>query len=221
MNCELLRHKYLVVVLASFVSTWHSWSYHIERSFSWGNASMRSSCRAFSQLEIKGERPLVGGTISVLVVLGSMREQAEQASKEHPSMASASAPAFWPAWVSSPDFLGDEQQYGSVSWINPFLPNLLLGHDVCAGRESLTKTESMFLLNLFFFPHRGGILYSRDHRYSKTSLQELLGPNSPCSGTLVKQHRIYKSRVHRSNNCVWCPETLPSCQFKPSSRSNG
>jgi hypothetical protein len=42
---------------------------------------------------------------------------------------------------SSPDFLGDEQQYGSVSQINPFLPNLLLGHDVCAGLETLTKTN--------------------------------------------------------------------------------
>jgi hypothetical protein len=51
-------------------------------------------------------------------------------------MASASAPASWP------DFLGDEQQYGSVSQINPFLSNLLLGHDVCAGIETLTKTVS-------------------------------------------------------------------------------
>jgi hypothetical protein len=42
---------------------------------------------------------------------------------------------------SSPDFLGDEQQHGSVSRINPFLPNLLLGHDVCAGIETLTKKE--------------------------------------------------------------------------------
>jgi hypothetical protein len=39
---------------------------------------------------------------------------------------------------SSPDFLGDEQQYGSV--IISFLPNLLLGHDDCAGIEILTKT---------------------------------------------------------------------------------
>jgi hypothetical protein len=54
---------------------------------------MRSSCKAFSQLVIKGERPLLGGTISGLVVLGSIREQAEQASNEHPSVASASAPA--------------------------------------------------------------------------------------------------------------------------------
>ena len=40
---------------------------------------MRSNCKAFSQLVIKGERPLVSGTISVLVVLGFIREQAEQA----------------------------------------------------------------------------------------------------------------------------------------------
>ena len=60
------------------------WSYHRERSFSWGNASMRSNCKAFSQLVIKGERPLVGGTISGLVVLGSIREQAEQARGSKP-----------------------------------------------------------------------------------------------------------------------------------------
>jgi hypothetical protein len=45
------------------------WSYHRERSFSWGSATMRSSCKAFSQLVIKGEGPLVGGAISGLAVL--------------------------------------------------------------------------------------------------------------------------------------------------------
>jgi hypothetical protein len=39
---------------------------------------MRSSCKAFSQLVIKGGGPLVGGAISGLVLLGSIREQAEQ-----------------------------------------------------------------------------------------------------------------------------------------------
>jgi hypothetical protein len=48
------------------------------------NASIRSSCKAFSQLEIKGERPLEDGTISRLVVLGSIREQAEQARRSKP-----------------------------------------------------------------------------------------------------------------------------------------
>jgi hypothetical protein len=45
---------------------------------------MRSNCKAFSQLVIKGERPLVGGTISGLAVLGSIREQAEQARGSKP-----------------------------------------------------------------------------------------------------------------------------------------
>jgi hypothetical protein len=39
---------------------------------------MRSSCKAFSQLVIKGKGPFVGGAIPGLVVLGSMRKQAEQ-----------------------------------------------------------------------------------------------------------------------------------------------
>jgi hypothetical protein len=46
---------------------------------------MRSSCKAFSQLVIKGGGPLVGGgTISGLVVLVSIREQAEQARGSKP-----------------------------------------------------------------------------------------------------------------------------------------
>jgi hypothetical protein len=45
---------------------------------------MRSSCKAFSQLVIKGEGPLVGGTIPGMVVLGSISEQAEQARGRKP-----------------------------------------------------------------------------------------------------------------------------------------
>ena len=67
-------------VLASFVCQLDTgWSYHRERSLPLGNASMRSRCKAFSQLVIKGERALVGGAISGLAVLGSIREHAEQA----------------------------------------------------------------------------------------------------------------------------------------------
>ena len=40
---------------------------------------MRSNCRAFFQLVIKGGGPIVGSTIPGLVVLGSIRKQAEQA----------------------------------------------------------------------------------------------------------------------------------------------
>jgi hypothetical protein len=45
---------------------------------------MRSNCKAFSQLVIKGEKPLVGGTISGLVVLDCIRKQAEQARGSKP-----------------------------------------------------------------------------------------------------------------------------------------
>jgi hypothetical protein len=45
---------------------------------------MRYNCKAFSQLVIKGERPLVGGTISGLAVLGSIRKQAERARGSKP-----------------------------------------------------------------------------------------------------------------------------------------
>jgi hypothetical protein len=66
-------------VLTDFVCQLYTgWSYHRERSFSWGNASMRSSCKAFSQLVIKGGGPIVGGAIPELVVLDSKRKQAEQ-----------------------------------------------------------------------------------------------------------------------------------------------
>jgi hypothetical protein len=97
---------------------------------------MRSSCGAFSRLVIKGERPLVGGTISGLGVLSPIREQAEQARGSKPVR---NIPP-WPQHQLLTSF-SDEQQCGSISRINPFLPNLLLGHDVCAGIETLTKTN--------------------------------------------------------------------------------
>jgi hypothetical protein len=45
---------------------------------------MRSSCKAFSQLVMKEGGPLVGGAIPGLVVLDSIREQAEQARGSNP-----------------------------------------------------------------------------------------------------------------------------------------
>jgi hypothetical protein len=75
---KLTRGQLYWLVLCQLDS---GWSYHRERSFSWGSDSMKSSCGAFSQLVIKRGGPLVGGIISGLVVLGSIRKQAEQASK--------------------------------------------------------------------------------------------------------------------------------------------
>ena len=90
---------------------------------------MRSSCKTFSQLVIKQGEPILGGTIPGLVVLGSIRRKTEQARGSRP-VTSFHGPCisscFLTCFSSSPDFLGDEQQCGSVSRINPFLPNLLL-----------------------------------------------------------------------------------------------
>jgi hypothetical protein len=68
---------------------------------------MRSSFKVFSQLVIKGDQPIVGGAITDLVVLNSIRKQAKQSSKQYPSMASASAPTskVLPCMSSYPDFL--------------------------------------------------------------------------------------------------------------------
>ena len=52
---------------------------------------MRYNCKSFSQLVIKGGKAPCGWDHLWAGSLGSIREQAEQASKEHPSMASASA----------------------------------------------------------------------------------------------------------------------------------
>ena len=45
---------------------------------------MRSSCKAYSQLVIKGVRPFVCGTISWMAVLGFIRKQAEQSRGSKP-----------------------------------------------------------------------------------------------------------------------------------------
>ena len=69
---------------------------------------MMSSCNTSLISDQWGRaQPLMGGAIAGQVVLGSIRKQAEQASKLHTSMASAVAPAsmFLPCLSSCPDFL--------------------------------------------------------------------------------------------------------------------
>jgi hypothetical protein len=101
---------------------------------------------AFSQLVIKVGRAHCGWCHSWSGSLGFYKRagwaiRQKQASKYHPFVTSASAPASWPTWVPVLTSFNGEQQFGGISWINPFLPNLLLGHDVCAGIETLTKTH--------------------------------------------------------------------------------
>ena len=92
-------------------------------------------------------QPIVSGDIPGLMVLSYTRRkvkrsQEEQESNQHHSMAIASAPAsrFLPCLNSYPDFLGDEQQCGSVSRINPILPRLLCSPGVLLN---VTKTVSI------------------------------------------------------------------------------
>jgi hypothetical protein len=114
---EILLYHYPPFVVSAcigwfYVSTWHSWNYHRERSFPWGNTSMRSSCKAFSQLVIKGGRARCGWSHLWSGSPGFYKKanwasQRKQARRQHPSMASASAPAFkfLPYVSSCPDFL--------------------------------------------------------------------------------------------------------------------
>ena len=70
-----------VSVLADFVC-------QLDTGWSYQGASVGEvppfSCGAFSQLETKWGGPLVGGTTFGLVLLGSVREQAEQARGSKP-----------------------------------------------------------------------------------------------------------------------------------------
>jgi len=75
---------------------------------------MRPSCKAFSQLVIKlgDAQHIVGGAIPGLVVLGSIRKQAEQARESKPVNSTPPGPLhqhlppqFLPCVSSSPDFL--------------------------------------------------------------------------------------------------------------------
>ena len=63
----------------------------------------------------------MGGAIPGMVALGSIREQAEQASKQHLSPPGSCCFCV-PALTAS----DDELLYGAVSAINPFFPKLFL-----------------------------------------------------------------------------------------------
>jgi len=129
-----------------FVQIGTIWSYHTERDSPWGNASMRSSCKAFSQIVTKLAAPNVGGAIHWLVVLGSIWRKAEQGRGSMPKSNIPPRPLYQlcflaSAWVPVLASIDDEQQCGYISWIHPFLPNLLFGHDVSAWIGSMINTS--------------------------------------------------------------------------------
>jgi hypothetical protein len=145
-------------VLASFVCQFDtSWSYHKERNLPWGNASMRSSCKAFAQLSSEGGLDHCGWCHPWASSLGfykqaSWASQGKQANKQHSSMALAPILPLssCPMWVPVLTFFGDEQQCGSVTWIKPFPPNLLLSHNVlCRNRNPDWDTHEVKVSKIF------------------------------------------------------------------------
>jgi hypothetical protein len=65
------------IVLADFVSIWHKLKLSQRKELQLRKYLLWSSCKVFSQLVIKWGGPLVGGAIPGLVVLCSIRKQAE------------------------------------------------------------------------------------------------------------------------------------------------
>ena len=69
----------------------------------------------------------------------------EQASKQHGSMASASAPAstFCPAWVPVLISFNDELYGGDINRINPFLPKWLQSQSLIPATATVTVTKTL------------------------------------------------------------------------------
>ena len=102
---------------------------------------IRSSCKVVFKISDWWGRvqPIVGGAIPELVVLASIRQAYEKKPVSstplwplHQLLPLGSCPVWVPVQTSSSD---DEQQCGSVSQINPFLPNLLCGHEVSLQQQ--------------------------------------------------------------------------------------
>jgi hypothetical protein len=88
----------------------------------------------------------MGGAIPGLVVLCSIRKQAEQARESNPVSSTPPWPlhelpsSFCPGWIPALTSFGDEEQCRSVSWI------------FSEGMQTLTKTACSFMVvNALFF----------------------------------------------------------------------
>jgi hypothetical protein len=161
---------------------------------------MRSTYKTFSQLVIAGGGAHCGWCHPLAGSPGFFK-RAGWASQGKQSDILPSAPAFWPAWVPVLNSFGDEQQCGSVRWINPFLPNLLLDPDVYAGIETPTKTIvnrlKPWLISTFFsyvasFQHLcGGLLL----QYLLIQTNYIVDPRGSYMSSSIREHRTFVSRL--------------------------
>jgi hypothetical protein len=130
-----------------------------------------------------------------LVVLdGIKKKQAGQASKLHPSVASASVPAsrFCHAWVPALTAFDNELFYGTVNATTPFLPELLLAMVFHYSSSSNTKT-------LDFGSEKVSVLNA------PPLLRSLRSPR--LSGSFpTPEHHGYFWKAHSKD---WCEEARP------------
>jgi hypothetical protein len=135
------------------VSTWHRLELSQRKEFQLGKCFHEIQLWDVFSISDQGGRAPCGWCHLWACSLGS-REQAEQAR-------GGKTVKNIPPWPLHQLLLPDLLQFQSwlpsvmnsnvenVSWINPFLTNLLLGHDVCAGIETLTKTATFLILQSF------------------------------------------------------------------------
>jgi hypothetical protein len=147
-SCHLYLLSHLAGCTGWFcVSAWHKLELSQRKALQLGKCLHENQLQGIFSISDQGRRAPCGWDHLWAHSLGFYKRagwasQGSQTSKVHPSMASASAPAPWPAWVPVLTSFGNEQQCESISWINPFLSNLLLGYDICAGIGTLTKTRT-------------------------------------------------------------------------------
>lgn len=116
-------------VLASLMSAWHTLKSSEKR-----DPQLRKCLGEAPAVDMRVGHPLnlrltgraqaiVSGTILGLAILGPIRKQAEQAHKQHPSIASASAPAskLLPCFFSCSDFLQGWSAIWKYSLSKPLL----------------------------------------------------------------------------------------------------
>jgi hypothetical protein len=105
----------LHVVLANFVSSWHKLELSQRKELQLRKCFHEIQLQhVFSISDQGGKTPcrwdhLSAGSLGFYKRAG-WASRGKQASKEHPSMAIASAPASWPVWVPVLTSFGDEQQ---------------------------------------------------------------------------------------------------------------
>ena len=137
-------------VLASFGSTWHNLESResrepIEKMLPWDSAVSHFLSDWLGRVQ-----PIVGGAIPELVGPGSIRNQAQQAMRSKPVSSTPPwplhqllPPGSCPAWVSVLISLNNEQQYGSMNWINKHFPPQLAFWSWCFSTVIATLTKTL------------------------------------------------------------------------------